>query len=151
MKTLKNCPNVLRKKLFFTLCIGIGCMTIGIVHFLTSRDVVLLTLSGVIVLLSLVRSLGLYKILVQKRYTFVEGVCVGITQKPLRKYRNIKIMDNLGLETSLVLDKHTNFKIGYLYGFYFKEDQKLSLGSEYLGTTLSGDNLLGVEELGNYL
>lgn len=150
MIALKNCPKVLVQKLFLTLAIGIGCIIIGGAYFLASNDTVLLMLSSAIFIFSLVRSLGLYKTLVKGRYGLVEGVCIGITPKPLRKYRKIRIMDDTGLETSLLLGKQTKFKIGFSYRFYFKEEPKLSLGSEYLDTALSGDNLLGFEELGEY-
>ena len=78
----------------------------------------------------------------------VEGTCVGIVPKPLRKYRKIRIMDDDGNESALLLGKHSKIQIGFRYRFYFKKTQRLTLGSEYFDAALSSDCFLGFEELG---
>ena len=78
----------------------------------------------------------------------VEGTCVGIVPKPLRKYRKIRIMDDDGNESALLLGKHSKIQIGFRYRFYFKKTQRLTLGSEYFDSALSSDCFLGFEELG---
>lgn len=70
--------------------------------------------------------------------------------KPLRKYRKIKIMDDNGNESTMLLGKQSKVKIGYRYRFYFKETQRISLGSEYLDSAMSSDCFLGYEELGEF-
>lgn len=78
----------------------------------------------------------------------MEGTCVGIVPKPLRKYRKIRIMDDDGNESAILLSKHSKVKIGFRYRFYFKTTQRLTLGSEYFDSALSSDCFLGYEELG---
>ena len=80
----------------------------------------------------------------------MEGTCVAITPKPLRKYRKIKIIDTDGNESSLLLGKHSKVKIGFCYRFYFTKTQHVSLGSEYFDAALSSDCFLGYEELGEF-
>ena len=75
---------------------------------------------------------------------------MAVLPKPLRRYRKIKIMDDKGNESSMLLGKQSKVKIGYRYRFYFKETQHISLGSEYLDSAMSSDSFLGYEELGEY-
>lgn len=77
----------------------------------------------------------------------VEGTCVGIVPMLLRKYRKIRIMDDDGNESALLLGKHLKIQIGFRYRFYFKKTQRLTLGSEYFDSALSSDCFLGFEEL----
>lgn len=150
MDKLKDCPHVLLQKLLFTVLIGTACLLVGIAYFLFAHDTVFLALSGVVFASSLLRCLELYRIITQKRYESVEGVCVGIAAKPMRRYRKVRLMDRDGVETSVLLGKQTKVKIGYEYRFYFKEDKRPSLGSEYLDTALSSDHFLGFDELGQF-
>lgn len=85
-----------------------------------------------------------------EEYEIVEGICVAVMPKPLRKYRKIKIMDDNGNESTMLLGKQSKVKIGYRYRFYFKETQRISLGSEYLDSAMSSDCFLGYEELGEF-
>lgn len=150
MDILKDCPRVLLQKLMITALIGAGCLVVGAVAYGAARDVVLLALSACVFVSCLLRSIGIYRMLKQKKYTVTEGVCVGITPKALCRYRKVRFMDEQGLETSLLLDKQTKVKIGFHYRVYLKESQRITLGSEYLDTALSGDCFLGMEELGEF-
>lgn len=150
MDKLKDCPRVLLQKLLLTLLIGAACLLVGITYFLFAHDTVFLVLSGIVFASSLLRYLGLYRIITQKRYESVEGVCVGIAARPLRRYRKVRLMDRDGIETAVLLGKQIKVKIGYEYRFYFKEDKRPSLGSEYLDNALSSDHFLGFEELGEF-
>lgn len=91
-----------------------------------------------------------HRIISSEEYETVEGTCVVVLPKPLRRYRKIKIMDDKGNESSMLLGKQSKVKIGYRYRFYFKETQHISLGSEYLDSAMSSDSFLGYEELGEY-
>lgn len=151
MELLKKCPGVLLQKLFVTLLLGAGCLTFGAAYYAVARDMVFLALSGFLSAGCVWRSYCLYRMLANEHYNITEGVCIGITPKPMRRYRCVRLMDAEGLETSLLLDKHTRIKIGYHYRIYLKKDGRPSLGSEYLDTALSGDCFLGIEELGKYM
>lgn len=59
------------------------------------------------------RALSYYRIIIDKSYENVEGVCDSIVPKPLRKYRKIKIMDCDGNESTMLLGKQSKVKIGY--------------------------------------
>lgn len=150
MKALNNCPRVLVRKVIFTAMVGIGVLLVGGAYFLFSGDKTTLMLSGVIIGFSLWRAVALYRTVCGEKYEVVEGTCVAIQHRLLRKHFNIKIMDDAGLETSLRLDKQVRVKIGFHYRFYFTKGDKVSLGSEYLDTALSQGNFLGYEGLGEF-
>lgn len=150
MESLKSCPRVLLQKLLLTLLIGAGCLVVGIAYFLFCRDIIFLFLSAAVFLSTLARSLSLYQMITQKRYETLEGVCIRITPKPLRRYRKVHIMSADGVESALMLSKQVKVKIGFGYRFFFKRFERPSLGSEYLDTALSSDHFLGLEELGEF-
>ncbi len=151
MDKIKNCPAPLKRKLFLTFIIGFACLLIGIAMMLLLKDRMMLFLSLAIFVLSIGKAVEFYLLIVNKKYEIVEGTCVGIVPKPLRKYRKIRIMDDAGVESTMLLNKQTKVKIGYRYRFFFKETQKLSFGSEYLDSATSSDCFLGFEELGEYI
>lgn len=151
MDLLKECPRTLLQKLFITLLLGAGCLAVGAGYYIATRDTVLLVLSVALFVGCLYRGGSLYRMIVSKNYYVAEGVCIGITPKPMRRYRSVRLMDADGLETTLLLDKRTRVKIGCQYRIYFKRDQRLGLGNEYPDTALSGDCFLGIEELGEFV
>lgn len=150
MEALKSCPKVLLHRLLLTPLIGAGCLAVGIAYYCFSYDKIFLLLSGAVFAASVVQSVRLCRLIKGKKYRTTQGVCVGVTPKPLRRYRTVRLMDEDGLETTLLLDKRTRVKIGFRYRAYFKEEIHPSLGSEYLDTALSGSNFLGIEELGKF-
>lgn len=150
MEKLKNAPLPLKRKLYLTVILGLLCLLIGIAMFLLLDDRMMLFLSLAVCCLSLCKAVDYYRIIAGRSYEMVEGTCVAITPKPLRKYRKIKIMDDNGNESSLLLGKQSKVKIGFRYRFYFKETRRLSLGSEYFDSALSSDCFLGFEELGEF-
>lgn len=147
----KSVPRVLTQRIFVTVLIGAGFLTVGIAYFLFSRDTVFLVLSSLVFLFSLLRGFGLWRTVAGGQYEVVEGTCVGISAKPLRKQSRIRIMDENGVETALCLGKQSKVKIGFRYRFYFKSGQRMSVGSEYFDTALSTDQFLGFEELGKFI
>ena len=150
MEAIKSCPKVLLHRLLFTPLIGAGCLAVGIAYYCVSHDKVFLLLSSAVFTASAVQTFRLCQLIKKKKYRTTQGVCVGITPKPLRRYRQVRLMDEDGLETTLLLDKRTRVKIGFRYRAYFKEESHPSLGSEYLDTALSGNSFLGIEELGKF-
>ena len=130
--------------------IGAGCLLIGVSMCFILKDRIMLFLSLAVFVASAGRALSYYRIITDKSYETVEGVCVSVVPKPLRKYRKIKIMDGDGNESTMLLGKQSKVKIGYRYRFYFKETQHISLGSEYLNSAMSSDHFLGYEELGEF-
>lgn len=150
MELVKSCPKVLLHRLLFTPLIGAGCLAVGIAYYCFAKDKVFLSLSGMVFAASIVQTIRLYRLIRRKNYRITEGVCVGVMAKPMRRCRNVRLMDEDGLETTLLLDKRTRVKIGFRYRAYFKGGDHPSLGSEYLDTALSGGCFLGIEELGAY-
>lgn len=148
MEKILNAPAPLRRRLILTVLLGIACLLVGLAMFLFAGDQIMLLLSGAVCVLSFCRAYSFYRAISKKEYEIVEGTCVGIVPKPLRKYRKIRIMDDDGNESTLLLSKHSKVKIGFRYRFYFKKTQRLTLGSEYFDSALSSDYFLGYEELG---
>lgn len=150
MDAIKNAPAPLRRKLILTALLGLLCLLIGAAMFLFIKDRIMLLLSAAVFLSSLFRAWSLYGILRKGEYEVVEGTCVGVTPKPLRKYRKVRIMDDAGNELTLLLGKQTRVKIGFRYRFFFKKAQRFSVGSESIDAALSSDCFLGFEELGEF-
>lgn len=150
MEKIKEAPAPLRRKLFLTALLGFVCLLIGSAMFIFAKDRIMLMLSAAVCLLSIVKAYSVFRLVVKEEYETVEGTCVGVTPKPLRKYRKIRIMDDDGNESSLLLDKQAKIKIGFQYRFFFKKTQRITLGSEYFDTVLSSDYFLGYEKLGEF-
>lgn len=119
MENIHNSPPPLKRKLFLTALAGLLCLLIGISMCIFAKDRIMLFLS-----------------------------CVGIIPKPLRKFRKIRIMDDEGNESALLLPKQSKVTIGDRYRFYFKQTQRISLGSEYFDAAMSSDCFLGYEQIG---
>ena len=150
MGKIKDGPVPIKRKLFLTCIIGTVCLLVGLAMFLLLKDRMMLFLSLAVCIFSIGKALEYYRVIAGEEYEIVEGTCVAVMPKPLRKYRKIKIMDDDGNESTMLLDKQSKVKIGYRYRFYFKETQHISLGSEYLDSAMSSDCFLGYEELGEF-
>lgn len=141
-------PTPLRQKLIFTAAIGILCFLVGLGVSLFLKDRTTLLLSSILLMMCLGKALSYYRILSQGAYEVVEGTCIAIAPKPLRKYRRVRLMDSKGNEISLLLDKQSKIKIGYQYKFYFAQTQRVTLGNSYFDSALNADSFLGFEETG---
>ncbi len=150
MEILKDWPKVLVQKILFTALIGAACFIVGLAIFIFSKDKVTLALSVMVLLFCIIRSAGLYITAKKGRYETVEGTCVGVSSKPLRKQITIRIMDDAGCESTLRLGKQTKVKLGFRYRFYFKQGERVSTGSVYFDAALSSDSFLGFEDLGEF-
>lgn len=150
MEKIRNVPVPLRRKFYMTGLLGLICLLIGIAVYFFSKDRTMLLLSGIVCILCISRAYCIFRIITDEQYETFQGICVGIVPKPLRKYRKVRIMDDEGNESSLLLNKQSKVKIGYRYRFYFKKTQRLTLGSEYIDSSLSSDCFLGYEELGEF-
>lgn len=151
MNQIKDIPPVLQRKLFLTILIGAACLTVGIAVFIMSTDTVMLILSLAVSLFSVLKCISLYHLAAQKQFEIVEGTCVGIASRPIRRYRKIKIIDDEGVESSLLLNKQSKVKIGYRYRFYFKSTDRITIGHAYFDTAIASDSFLGFEEIGEFI
>lgn len=150
MNVLKNCPKVLYQKVLLTALIGAGCLIVGAAYYLFSKDMITLVLSCLVMIFSLYRCFEMYLTISKQNYEVVEGTCVSVSTKALRKHYTIKIMDDTGAISALRLGKQAKVRIGFRYRFYFSKGERLSVGSEYLDTALSSNSFLGFEELGEF-
>lgn len=147
MEERKPTPAPIRNKLILTAVIGVVCLLIGIAMFLFAKDRMMLFLSMTVFFISLYRVWTLWQVINKAKYEIVEGTCVGIVPKPLRKYRKIRMMDDEGNESALLIGKQSKIKIGSRYRFYFKDTQRFTIGNEYFDSALSSDCFLGFEEV----
>lgn len=148
MDKIKAAPPPLMRKLFLTVLVGVLCLLVGIAMCIFAKDRIMLFLSGAVCLFSLAKAFSLYLVLSEKKYEIVEGTCVGIVPKPMRRFRKIRIMDDEGNESALLLSKQSKVKIGDRYRFYFKQTQRITFGSEYFDAAMSSDCFLGYEKIG---
>ena len=87
----------------------------------------------------------MFRTAAKKDYEVVEGICTAIVPKLLNKFRKVKITDDDGNETTLLLAKQSKITIGERYKFYFKKTTRVTLGNEYFDSALSSDCFLGYE------
>lgn len=140
-------PTPLRQKLLLTGGIGMACLLVGLSVFLLLKDSMMLLLSAAVCGMSMAKAFSFYRLMRAQAYEVVEGTCVSIAPKPLRKYWKVQIMDDNGNETTLLLTKQAKIQIGARYRFYFKHAQRLTVGSGYFASPLSADCFLGFEEV----
>lgn len=150
MEKWRTSPLVLRRKVFFTLLMGLFSITVSFIIYVISADRILLGLGGLIFIFCLFRGGTLWRVVTCQDYEIISGVCVGAGSLPLQKYRRVKILDETGKETTLLLNQQTRINIGSRYCFYFQKYRQPVFGYEYLDASLSTDTFLGYEELGKY-
>jgi hypothetical protein len=150
MDKIKTAPAPLQRKLLLTVLIGALCLLVGVAMFLFFRDAMMLMLSTAVCIGAILKGVSLFRVIFKEQYETIEGTCIFVSQNPIRKYRKIKIMDDNGNESSLLLNKQDKIKIGYRYRFYFKDTNRLTLGNSYLDTAFSNDCFIGFEELGEF-
>lgn len=150
MDKLKSAPLPLKKKLLLTVLVGTAFFFVGLAAIFFSRDTVTVLLSGILAAGSVCKAVALYRLIAAARYIVMDGVCTAIMQTPLRKYRNVRIIDSQEHEMTLVLPKQDRAEIGRRYRFYFKSSERIRTGNSFLDTSLPTDGFLGLEEISNY-
>lgn len=138
-------PAPLKRKMISMSIVGIGCLLVGIAFAIFAKDTMMLLLSIAVCTFSFYKAFALYRIASKKDYEVVEGTCSAIVPKLITKFRKIKITDDEGTETTLLIDKQSKIAIGERYRFYFKKTTRVTLGNEYFDSALSSDCFLGYE------
>ena len=140
-------PAPLKRKMLLTALVGIGCLLVGVAFTIFAKDTMMLLLSTAVCAISLFKAFALYRVVAHNDYEVVEGTCLAIVPKLLPKFRKIKLTDDEGNETTLLLSKQSKVAIGEKYRFYFKKTTRVTLGNEYLDSALSSDCFLGYEPI----
>ena len=138
-------PSPLKRKMILTALVGIGCLLVGIAFTAIAKDTMMLLLSVAVCAFSFYKAFAMFRIASKKDYEIVKGTCTAIVPKLLNKFRKIKITDDEGNETTLLLAKQSKITIGERYKFYFKKTTRVTLGNEYFDSALSSDCFLGYE------
>ena len=138
-------PSPLKRKMILTALVGIGCLLVGIAFTIIAKDTMMLLLSIAVCAFSFYKAFAMFRIASKKDYEIVKGTCTAIVPKLLNKFRKIKITDDEGNETTLLLAKQSKITIGERYKFYFKKTTRVTLGNEYFDSALSSDCFLGYE------
>ena len=138
-------PSPLKRKMILTALVGIGCLLVGIAFTVIAKDTMMRLLSVAVCAFSFYKAFAMFRIASKKDYEIVEGTCTAIVPKLLNKFRKIKITDDDGNETTLLLAKQSKITIGERYKFYFKKTTRVTLGNEYFDSALSSDCFLGYE------
>ncbi len=112
MGVLKQAPTPLRRKILLTVLVGLLCLFVGIAVCVMSRDTVMLLLSMAVCGISFFKAFMVYRVIRTDAYETVEGTCTGIIPKLIGKYRKIKIVDDAGIESTLLLGKQQKIHIG---------------------------------------
>lgn len=148
MKILDGHPSPLIKKFVWMVIIGVLLLISGICVSIILNDFYMVVLSVLVCIFSILKAFFLYRTISKNEYETVRGVCVSVSTFAIRKQRKVKIMDQDGNETMLLLDKNSKVKIGEEYCFYFKKTKSVNIGNEYLDSVLSSDCFLGYEATG---
>lgn len=150
MDKLKSAPLPLKRKLLLTVLVGTAFFFVGLAAIFFSRDTITVLLSVILVIGLAYQAVTQYHLIVTAHYTTVDGRCIAIMQTPLRKYRNVRIVDDQDHEITLVLPKQDKVEIGHQYRFYFKDSERIPIGSSLLDASLPTDGFLGFEEISDY-
>lgn len=150
MDKLRTAPLPLRRKLLLTALAGAAFFLVGLAAIFFSLDTVTALLSGVLSIGLAYKTAELYRLIITGHYTAVDGTCIAITQMPLRKYRNIRIIDSQERERTLVLPRQDKIEVGRRYRFYFKSSERIRTGSSFLDASLPTDGFLGLEVASDY-
>lgn len=105
MDKLRTAPLPLRRKLLLTALAGAAFFLVGLAAIFFSLDTVTALLSGILAIGLAFKTAELYRLIIAGHYSTVDGICIAITQTPLRKYRNIRIIDSQERERTLVLPR----------------------------------------------
>lgn len=140
-------PSPLKRKMLLTTLVGIGCLLVGVAFTIFAKDMMMLFLSIAVCGFSLYKAFTMFQVASKKDYEIVEGTCSAIVPKLLPKFRKIKITDDEGNETTLLLSKQSKVSIGERYRFYFKKTTRVTLGNKYFDSALSSDCFLGYEPI----
>ena len=141
MDKLRTAPLPLRRKLLLTALAGAAFFLVGLAAIFFSLDTVTALLSGILIITG--------------HYTDIDGICIAITQTPLRKYRNVRIIDSQERERTLVLPRQDKIEVGRRYRFYFKSSAhkspaQVQTGSSFIDESLPTDGFLGLEAASDY-
>lgn len=142
-----NFPAPLKRKMFLTALVGIGCLLVGVAFTIFAKDTMMLLLSAAVCAFSLFKAFSMYRVASKKEYEVVEGICLAIVPKLITKFKKIKITDDEGNETTLLLSKQSKVTIGERYRFFFKKTTRMTLGNEHFDSALSSDCFLGYEPI----
>ena len=140
-------PAPLKRKMLLTALVGIGCLLVGVAFAIFAKDTMMLFLSIAVCGFSLYKTFTMFRVASKKDYEIVEGTCLAIVPKLITKFKKIKITDDEGNETTLLLSKQSKVSIGERYRFYFKKTTRVTLGNEYFDSALSSDCFLGYEPI----
>ena len=155
MDKLRTAPLPLKKKLLLTALVGAAFFFVGLAAIFFSRDTITVLLSGILAIGLAFKTAELYRLIIAGHYTTVDGTCIAIMQTPLRKYRNIRIIDSQEHERALVLPRQDKIEVGCRYHFYFKSSAhkspaQVQTGSSFIDESLPTDGFLGLEAASDY-
>lgn len=115
-------PKPLFTKLVAQGAIGFFCVLFGCAYGLHSKDRILLILSIGIGVGSLIRCIGLYRLIHSHRYLCLEGSCTKREPALLKRNQQILFQDKAGMEYRFTLDKGVKLLQGHYYRLYFRTD-----------------------------
>ena len=136
-------PKPLLTKLTAQTAVGFFFLLVGCVYGIHSKDDIFIMLSLLIGLCSLIRTFSFYRLIHNRAYQVLSGTCIRQTSIPLKKDRQIVLVDETQREYRLTLDKDSGLLPGHRYRLYFQESG--GLDSDY--NRYSSTDLLGYEEL----
>ena len=111
-------PPALLKTIWLTALIGAGCIGLGILYYLNTKDRVLPLLSPSVLLGCIGKALFLYRTVRKRRYKTMEGTCISAVQKPFGKMQTVGLLDADGTEHMLYLPKSCKMRVGRQYRLY---------------------------------
>ena len=140
-----SAPPALLKAIWLTALIGAGCLGLGILYFLKTKDRVLLFLSLLVFLGCTAKALSLYRTVRKRRYEVVEGTCIRAAQNPFGKMETVGLLDADGTEHILYLPKSCKMSVGRQYRLYFSQRRPSCSGNRRLDAALQPEGFLGYE------
>lgn len=145
----RHIPPALSKTIWLTLLIGLGCICLGTLYFLKTKDRILLFLSLSVFLGCAAKALFLYRTARKRRYETVEGTCVNAVPKAFGNMQTVRLLGTDGAEHTLCLPKTCKLRAGGHYRLYFTQRDLPWSASSRLDAALKTDGFLGYERTGD--
>lgn len=145
METISNWPSAILRRWIGLFTIGIICLLIGAAAGVALKDRIMFLLSASVCAACLIRAGLFYRLVTQKEYEVIEGVCVEIKQWPLQKNCRVKLVDRNEDTHVLSLEKRSRIHMGRCYRVYLHRRKE---GAGKLEpSAICPDSLLGLEEI----
>lgn len=137
--------DIVIKKTLTLSTIAILCLIIGIAYGLTTKDRILMIMSGIICVVNIYKIFELHQISKKEKYVVVSGKCLESIYKLVGKYCIFRIQNGDDI-IEISVPKNVKLKVNKEYNLYFKKTTLETEGyNDWLKNKILSESFLGYE------